>query len=192
MESHVRVVAVFGCCLLLLTLPVGAVADNAVASEPAVSDAESTPQTTSATPQATTETTTTTTQATPQGATTPQATTATTPVACFPPSGYGFTIGTLGPQIDMIVHLSLLTNLGGPGTLGIELAGAVDDTEPIIELRTGAVFHGVTDVESFLSNPFGLFSIAYEYRFQLPMFENGIDYETTEPPISGPVGESRC
>lgn len=166
MQFHTGVVAVV-CCLLLFALPVGAVVGQPAGDSEAAAGVD-----------------------TPTDAVGPTA--ATAPIACFPPSGYGFTIGTLGPQIDMIVHLSLLTNLGGPGTLGIELAGAVDDTEPIIELRTGAVFHGVTDVNSFLANPFGLFSIAYEYRFQLPMFENGIDYETTEPPISGPVGESRC
>ena len=111
-------------------------------------------------------------------------------VECFPDSGYNFTIGTFGPQIEMVLHLSLLTNLGAPGTLGVELAGTADGTEPMIELRTGAVFHGVTDVEAFLNDPFGVFSIAFEYRFQLPLA--GIDYETTDAPISGPVSESRC
>ncbi|TQQ83408.1 hypothetical protein EGH24_01030 [Halonotius terrestris] len=111
-------------------------------------------------------------------------------VACFPDSGYDFTIGTLGPRIDMVVHLSLLTNLGAPGTFGVELAGSADEAEPLIELRTGAVFHGVDDTGAFLENPFSVFSIAFEYRFQLPIV--GIDYETTEAPISGPVGESRC
>ena len=111
-------------------------------------------------------------------------------VDCFPDSGYNFTIGTFGPQIEMVLHLSLLTNLGAPGTLGVELAGTADGREPLIELRTGAVFHGVTDVEAFLNDPFGVFSIAFEYRFQLPLA--GIDYETTDAPISGPVSESRC
>ena len=110
--------------------------------------------------------------------------------ACFPDSGYRFTIGTLGPQIEMVVHLSLLTNLGAPGTLGVELSGAIDQGEPLIDLKTGAVFHGVTDVGRFLDNPFGVFSIAYDYSFQLPFA--GIDYQSDEAPISGPVGESRC
>jgi hypothetical protein len=110
--------------------------------------------------------------------------------ACFPDSGYRFTIGTLGPQIEMVVHLSLLTNLGAPGTLGVELSGAIDEGEPLIDLKTGAVFHGVTDVGRFLDNPFGVFSIAYDYTFQLPFA--GIDYQSDEAPISGPVGESRC
>ncbi len=110
--------------------------------------------------------------------------------ACFPDSGYRFTIGTLGPQIEMVVHLSLLTNLGAPGTLGVELAGSIDEGNPLIDLRTGAVFHGVTDVGRFLNNPFGVFSIAYDYTFQLPFA--GIDYQSDEAPVSGPVGESRC
>ncbi|ERH01522.1 MAG: hypothetical protein J07HN6_01076 [Halonotius sp. J07HN6] len=110
--------------------------------------------------------------------------------ACFPDSGYRFTIGTLGPQIEMVVHLSLLTNLGAPGTLGVELSGSIDEGDPLIDLKTGAVFHGVTDVGRFLDNPFGVFSIAYDYTFQLPFA--GIDYQSDEAPISGPVGESRC
>lgn len=110
--------------------------------------------------------------------------------ACFPDSGYRFTIGTLGPQIEMVVHLSLLTNLGAPGTLGVELSGSIDEGEPLIDLKTGAVFHGVTDVARFLDNPFAVFSIAYDYTFQLPFA--GIDYQSDEAPISGPVGESRC
>jgi len=113
--------------------------------------------------------------------------------ACFPEDGYNFTIGTLGPQIEMVVHLSLLTNLGGPGTLGIELAGTTaEDVPPMIELRTGVVFRGVTDVERFLNDPFGLFAIAYEYRFNLPLGGSGVDYESDEPPISGPVGDADC
>ena len=113
--------------------------------------------------------------------------------ACFPEGGYNFTIGTLGPQIEMVVHLSLLTNLGGPGTLGIELAGTTaENVPPMIELRTGVVFRGVTDVDRFLSDPFGLFAIAYEYRFNLPLGGSGVDYESDEPPISGPVGDADC
>lgn len=110
--------------------------------------------------------------------------------ACFPDSGSEFTIGTLGPQIEMVVHLSLLTNLGAPGTLGVELSGAIDEGDPLIDLKTGAVFHGVTDVERFLANPFGVFSIAFDYTFQLPFA--GIDYRSDEAPVSGPIGEARC
>lgn len=113
--------------------------------------------------------------------------------SCFPAGGYNFTIGSLGPQIEMVVHLSLLTNLGGPGTLGIELAGTTaEGVPPMIELRTGVVFRGVTDVDRFLSDPFGLFAIAYEYRFNLPLGGSGVDYESDEPPITGPVGDADC
>jgi len=113
--------------------------------------------------------------------------------SCFPEGGYNFTIGTLGPQIEMVVHLSLLTNLGGPGTLGVELAGTTaENVPPMIELRTGVVFRGVTDVDRFLSDPFGLFAIAYEYRFNLPLGGSGVAYESDEPPISGPVGDADC
>lgn len=112
---------------------------------------------------------------------------------CFPADGYNFTIGTLGPRIEMVVHLSLLTNLGGPGTIGIELAGTTaEGVPPMIELRTGVVFRGVTDIDRFLSDPFGLFAIAYEYRFSLPLGGSGVDYRSDQPPVSGPVGNAGC
>ena len=84
--------------------------------------------------------------------------------ACFPGEGYEFTIGTEGPQIEMVLHLSMLTNLGGPGAIGIELAGSIDGP-PIIEL---------------------------DYRFELPMFGPSYDYEDSDAPIEGPVGDANC
>ena len=111
--------------------------------------------------------------------------------ACFPGEGYEFTIGTEGPEIRMVLHLSMLTNLGGPGAVGIELAGSIDGP-PIIELKTGVVFAGIDDVGSFLNNPFEPFSIAFDYRFELPMFGPSYDYEDSDVPIDGPVGDADC
>lgn len=110
---------------------------------------------------------------------------------CFPADGYEFTIGTYGPEITMVIHLSLLTNLGGPGALGVELAGSTGHQE-IIELRTGVIFNGIDDVGSFLSNPFAAFSIAFEYHFQLPMFGEDFAFEDDDAPINGPVGNASC
>ncbi len=111
--------------------------------------------------------------------------------ACFPTDGYEFTIGDQGPEITMILHLSLLTNLGGPGALGVELTGSIGGP-PIVELRTGVIFSGIDTVGEFLENPFGPFSIAFEYLFELPMFGDDFAYETTDSPVDGPVGDADC
>jgi len=111
--------------------------------------------------------------------------------ACFPGEGSEFTIGTQGPEIRMVLHLSLLTNLGGPGAIGIELAGSIDGP-PIIELKTGVVFEGIESLTAFLNDPFGPFSIAFDYQFELPMFGSGYDYDESDPPIDGPVGDANC
>jgi len=117
----------------------------------------------------------------------PQATTA----GCFPAEGYEFTIGNQGPEINMILHLSVLTNLGGPGAFGVELTGSIDGP-PIIELRTGIIFDGIDSVSDFLNNPFEPFSIAFEYLFDLPMFGEDFAYETTDSPVDGPVDDAAC
>ena len=111
--------------------------------------------------------------------------------ACFPGEGYEFTIGTEGPEIRMVLHFSMLTNLGGPGAIGIELAGSIDGP-PIIELKTGVVFAGIDDVGSFLNDPFEPFAIAFDYRFELPMFGPSYDYEDSDAPIEGPIGDANC
>ena len=111
--------------------------------------------------------------------------------ACFPDDGFEFTIGNQGPEINMVLHLSLLTNLGGPGTFGVELTGSIGGP-PIIELRTGVVFSGIDSVSTFLNDPFGPFSIAFEYVFELPMFGEEFSYEETESPVDGPVDDATC
>ena len=117
------------------------------------------------------------------------------PRACFPGDGYAFTVGDGPARVDLIVHLSLFTSLGGPGTLGMEATGRIDDEE-IVALRTGVVFAGVGEADGFLSNPFEPFAIAYEYRFRLPMFDGGggpsVEYEETDAPVEGPVSEVDC
>ncbi len=110
--------------------------------------------------------------------------------ACFPADGYEFTIGNQGPEISMILHMSLLTNLGGPGAFGVELTGDIGGP-PIIELRTGVIFGGIDSVSGFLTDPFEPFSIAFEYRFEIPAFD-GVSHETTDSPVDGPVGDADC
>ncbi len=111
--------------------------------------------------------------------------------ACFPTDGYEFTIGNQGPEINMILHMSLLTNLGGAGALGVELTGSIGGP-PIIELRTGVLFEGIESTSEFLNNPFGPFSIAFEYIFELPMFGEEFAHEEGDVPIDGPVGDADC
>jgi hypothetical protein len=110
---------------------------------------------------------------------------------CFPGDGYEFAIGNQGPTIDVAIHMSMLTNLGGPGTFGVELAGSTG-SQTIIELRIGVVFDGIDDVGTFLNDPFGAFAIAFDYQFQLPMFGSGFDHNATEAPIDGPIDQVDC
>ena len=110
---------------------------------------------------------------------------------CFTEEGYEFTIGTQGPEIRMVLHLSLLTNLGGPGAIGVELSGSIDGP-PIIELKTGVVFEGIDDLTEFLNDPFGAFSIAFDYQFSLPVFGGDYSYNDSEVPIQGPIGDADC
>lgn len=110
---------------------------------------------------------------------------------CFIEEGAEFTIGTQGPEIKMVLHHSLFTNLGGAGALGVELSGSIGGP-PIIELKTGVIFAGIDSVTEFLNNPFGAFSIAFDYQFELPMFGSGFNYNETNAPIDGPLGDSTC
>jgi len=110
---------------------------------------------------------------------------------CFLDEGSEFTIGTQGPEIKMVLHHSLLTNLGGPGAFGVELSGSIGGP-PIIELKTGVIFEGIDSATEFLNNPFGAFSIAFDYRFELPMFGGDYSYNDSEVPIDGPVGDAGC
>lgn len=119
-----------------------------------------------------------------------------TPVGeCFPGDGYEFHIGSQGPEIHMIVHFSLLTNLGGSGSLGIEMAGSTE-TAHIVLLQTGVLFEGVDNASDFVADPLAYFSVAYEYDFQLPMFVDatGDDFafEDEEGPFDAPIGDAAC
>ena len=115
--------------------------------------------------------------------------------ACFPGEGYELTIGSEGPQIDAIVHYSLFTNLGAPGSVGIELAGTTGN-EYIITLRTGVLFEGVGDAQSFITDPVSQFSVAFDFDFSLPMLGGAtggdFDYDSDEAPIDRPIGDAVC
>ncbi|SFF96447.1 hypothetical protein SAMN04488063_0951 [Halopelagius inordinatus] len=107
---------------------------------------------------------------------------------CFPPGGHELGVGTEGPGIEMTIHTSLFSNLGGEGALGIEARGtALNQT--ILSLRTGVVFDGVGDAGAFLSNPFDAFAVVFDYSFELPMFsslgEDRSSYESDGSPVSG-------
>ncbi len=114
---------------------------------------------------------------------------------CFPGEGYSITIGSEGPQIDSIVHFSLLTNLGAPGSMGIEMAGTTGD-EYIILLRAGVLFEGVGEPTAFLADPMAQFSVAFEFDFSLPMFAGmtggDFSYSDDGAPIDAPIGDAVC
>lgn len=112
------------------------------------------------------------------------------PEDCFG-SGKDLEIGTEGPTIDATLYTSLFTNLGGNGTFGASFVGTTGDYR-VIDLRAGVVFAGVGgDPVAFLSDPFSRFALAFDYRFSLPMFGPGFDYEQSEVPVSG-VPEAEC
>ncbi|ESP89041.1 DUF7332 family protein [Candidatus Halobonum tyrrellensis] len=112
------------------------------------------------------------------------------PEDCFG-SGKDLEIGTEGPTIDATLYTSLFTNLGGKGSFGASFVGSTGEYE-VIGLRTGVVFAGVgSDPAAFLGDPFSRFALAFDYRFSLPMFGDGFDYEESEVPVSG-VPEAEC
>ena len=112
------------------------------------------------------------------------------PEDCFGP-GKDLEIGTEGPRIDTTLYTSLFTNLGGEGSFGASLVGTTGEYQ-VVRLRTGVVFAGVgSDPVAFLSDPFSYFGLAFDYRFSLPMFGSGFDYEEHDAPVSG-VPEAEC
>ena len=114
---------------------------------------------------------------------------------CFAGEGRAFSIGTEGPRIAMRLHLSVLTDVGEPGSFGVELAGSTGQYD-VAHLVAGVQFAGVEDAERFLQNPFDAFSLVYGYELRLPMFADapGVDpvHTEDEPPVDGPVGVADC
>jgi hypothetical protein len=133
---------------------------------------------------------------------------------CFPPDGTEFVIGTEGPQIRLVVHLSLLsavadgegtnatsetvTDAGNatapPGALGIEATATTGEAR-VVALRSGVVFEGVADATRFVTDPLEPFAFAFDYRFTIPAFEGtaaDADYRAADAPVEGPVEEAAC
>ncbi|MDR5672147.1 hypothetical protein RH858_03125 [Halalkaliarchaeum sp. AArc-GB] len=114
---------------------------------------------------------------------------------CFAGEGRAFSIGTQGPRIAMRLHLSVLTDLGEPGSFGVELAGSTGQYD-LVHLVAGVQFSGLEDADRFLRNPFDAFSLVYSYELRLPMFADapGVDpiHTEDEPPLEGPVGVADC
>lgn len=114
---------------------------------------------------------------------------------CFAGDGRTFSIGTQGPQIGMRLHLSALTDLGNPGSVGVELAGSTGEYE-VVHLVAGVEFRGVENRDGFLANPFEAFALVYSSELRLPMFADAgsVDpvHTEDEPPVEGPVGVADC
>ena len=120
----------------------------------------------------------------------PAGTAAAAPEDCFG-GGKDLGIGTEGPTIDVTLYTSLFTNLGGEGAFGASFVGSTGEYR-VITLRTGVVFAGVgRDPAAFLADPFSRFGLAFDYRFSLPTFGSGFDYERSAVPVSG-VPEAEC
>lgn len=117
----------------------------------------------------------------------------TPPTRCFAGDGYPISIGETGATIDVIVHLSVLTDPVAGNEFGIEAAGALDG-EPIVTLAAGvrltvrqAVADGI--------DPFAAFDVLYAYKLDLPMFGGEIgdsEYEADGPPIRSGAGTVAC
>jgi hypothetical protein len=135
-------------------------------------------------------------------------------VGCFPADGTEFVVGTEGPQIRFVLHLSLLpavvegtptnvsaTNASLPGgtstvlgAFGIE-AVASTGTDEVVSLQSGVLFEGVENATAFLSDPFGPFALVFDYRLTIPAFEGTMadsDYRAGDVPVDGPVEEAAC
>ena len=131
---------------------------------------------------------------------------------CFPSDGTEFVVGTEGPQIRFVVHLSLLSAVvrgDGPasaattdtgaapaalGAFGFE-AVATTGTAQVVSLQTGVLFEGSEDAAAFLSDPFDPFAFAFDYRLTGPAFEGTVadaDYRESDVPVEGPVEEAAC
>ncbi|WP_449267270.1 DUF7332 family protein [Halalkaliarchaeum desulfuricum] len=114
---------------------------------------------------------------------------------CFAGEGRAFSIGTEGPRIAMRLHLSVLTDLGEPGSFGVELAGSTGQFD-VVHLVAGVQFAGVEDADRFLRDPFQAFDLVYTYELRLPMLADtpGVDpvHTEDEPPVDGPVGVADC
>ncbi|WP_372910052.1 hypothetical protein [Salinigranum sp.] len=135
---------------------------------------------------------------------------------CFPPDGWEFVVGTEGPQIRLVLHLSLLPAVFGgesesdgstntsraddtdtgtaAGAFGIE-AVAATETAQIVSLQSGVLFAGVEDASAFLADPFAPFAFVFDYRLTIPAFEGTMadaDYHTGDVPVEGPVEEAAC
>ena len=114
--------------------------------------------------------------------------------ACFPGDGYRFDIGTEGPRIVAVLHLSVFTDPLNPGAFGVELSGTALN-QSIVSLQAGVRYDGVDGPGQLLADPFAPFEYVFDYRMRLPMFASAdvgpSEYES-EKPFSGPVERAEC
>lgn len=114
--------------------------------------------------------------------------------ACFPGDGYRFDIGTEGPRVVAVLHLSILTDPLNPGAFGVELSGTALD-QSIVSLQAGVRYDGVDGPGQLFADPFAPFAYVFDYRMRLPMFASAdvgpTEYES-EKPFSGPVERAEC
>jgi hypothetical protein len=117
----------------------------------------------------------------------------TPPTRCFAGDGYPISIGETGATIDVIIHLSMLTDPVAGNEFGIEAAGALAD-EPIVTLAAGVRLTVREAVRDGI-DPFAAFEVLYAYELDLPMFDGAIgdsEYDDETAPIESGARTVAC
>ncbi|WP_435073175.1 DUF7332 family protein [Halorubrum sp. HHNYT27] len=118
---------------------------------------------------------------------------ATPPTRCFAGDGYPISIGETGATIDIVVHLSVLTDPVAGNEFGIEAAGALGD-DRIVTLAAGVRLTAREAISDGV-DPFAAFSVLYVYELNLPMFDGAIadsEYDDDGSPIQSGAGTVAC
>ncbi|MFB6149012.1 MAG: hypothetical protein ABEJ48_05045 [Halobacteriales archaeon] len=86
-------------------------------------------------------------------------------------STYRIAIGNGSARMVVLLDLSLFTHPIQGGTLAFASIGRLSGT-PIINVRLGLNYAGITNIGSFLSNPLDGFSITGHTKLRFPFFED--------------------
>ena len=115
------------------------------------------------------------------------------PTRCFAGDGHPISIGETGATIDVVVHLSVLTDPVAGNEFGVEAVGALGD-EPIVTLAAGVRLTAREAIANGI-NPFAAFTVLYAYELDLPMFGGAIgdaEYDDGGSPIESGASTVAC
>jgi hypothetical protein len=115
------------------------------------------------------------------------------PTRCFAGDGYPISIGETGATIDVVVHLSVLTDPAAGNEFGIEAVGALGD-DRIVTLAAGVRLTAREAIANGI-DPFAAFTVLYAYELDLPMFGGAIgdaEYDDEGSPIESSAGTVAC